>query len=243
MALTDNLVSYWKMDEASGNRADSHGANTLTDNNTVLAGTGIIGNGGDFESTNSEYLSILDVTQSGLDITGDLSISFWFNAESLVDSTSYAILQKWETVRSFLFRIDVTAGSVRNLLVAISASGTSVGQTTGTKDLSTVNTGTLYHLVCVYTAAAGTVTVYKNASSLGDITSQNTSIANSAAAFEIGGSGIGGNYFDGIIDEVGIWSRVLTSGEVTSLYNGGAGLAYPLTVGSTKHLLLLGIGT
>jgi hypothetical protein len=33
-------------------------------------------------------------------------------------------------------------------------------------------------------------------------------------------------YFDGIIDEVGFWRRVLTSQERTDLYNGGAGLAY-----------------
>jgi hypothetical protein len=34
-------------------------------------------------------------------------------------------------------------------------------------------------------------------------------------------------YADGQIDEVGIWSRALSSTEVTKLYNGGAGLQYP----------------
>ena len=33
-ALYTNLIAYWKLDEASGNRADSKGSNTLTDTNT-----------------------------------------------------------------------------------------------------------------------------------------------------------------------------------------------------------------
>ncbi len=40
MALLDNLVSYYKLDEASGNRADSQGGLTLTDNNTVTQAVG-----------------------------------------------------------------------------------------------------------------------------------------------------------------------------------------------------------
>ena len=32
---------------------------------------------------------------------------------------------------------------------------------------------------------------------------------------------------DGLIDEVGLWRRVLTPAERTTLYNCGAGLTYP----------------
>ncbi len=39
-------------------------------------------------------------------------------------------------------------------------------------------------------------------------------------------------YLNGALDEIGLWTRVLTSTEVTQLYNGGAGLAYPLVVPS-----------
>jgi hypothetical protein len=40
--------------------------------------------------------------------------------------------------------------------------------------------------------------------------------------------------FDGMIDEIGVWSRALTSGEVTQLYNSGAGLQYPFTSNNTS---------
>lgn len=35
-----------------------------------------------------------------------------------------------------------------------------------------------------------------------------------------------GNYFDGILDEVAIWKRVLTPEERTYLYNNGTGRTY-----------------
>jgi hypothetical protein len=35
--------------------------------------------------------------------------------------------------------------------------------------------------------------------------------------------------YDGLIDEIGIWDRVLTPAERTQLYNGGAGITYPFT--------------
>ena len=45
MALTDNLVSYWKLDESSGNAADSVGSNTLTNTGTATYAAGKINNG------------------------------------------------------------------------------------------------------------------------------------------------------------------------------------------------------
>lgn len=40
--LRDGLISWWDLTEASGNRADSHGSNTLTDNATVTSNPGVI---------------------------------------------------------------------------------------------------------------------------------------------------------------------------------------------------------
>ena len=60
MALTDNLVSYWKLDESSGNAADSVGSNTLTNTNTVTYSAGKINNGADFERDSAQYFSNLN---------------------------------------------------------------------------------------------------------------------------------------------------------------------------------------
>jgi len=75
-----------------------------------------------------------------------------------------------------------------------------------------------------------------------------TSIQDSAGNFTLGAIYSGGTpegFFDGMIDEVGVWSRLLTSDEVTTLYNAGAGLSYPFSSGTvaTHFLSLLGAGS
>src|SRR5713101_462503 len=57
---TGSLMSYYKLEEASGNRADSVGTNTLTSHNNVANAKGKIGSSGLFTATSSTYLSHAD---------------------------------------------------------------------------------------------------------------------------------------------------------------------------------------
>jgi hypothetical protein len=66
----------------------------------------------------------------------------------------------------------------------------------------------------------------------GSLSNTNTSSGGDGSKPTAQGTAIGrggtydGNYWNGAIDEVGIWSRALTSGEVMRLYNSGSGLSY-----------------
>ena len=81
MALTDNLISVWEMDEASGDAIDAHGSNDLTDTNTVAAAAGKINGARDFETGNSECFLLADNTDLSMgDI--DFSITAWVQLES-----------------------------------------------------------------------------------------------------------------------------------------------------------------
>src|SRR3990167_7395409 len=86
---TTGLISWWSLDEASGQRNDSHGSNHLTDNNTVLSAAGKVGNAADFEKSNSEFLSIADNPNLS---TGDIdfTIAIWVKPET----ASFPILGK-----------------------------------------------------------------------------------------------------------------------------------------------------
>lgn len=58
-----NLVSWWELDENSGTRADKHGSNTLTDNNTVTAADGKV----DYEAATTDVLwKWIDQSATGL---------------------------------------------------------------------------------------------------------------------------------------------------------------------------------
>ena len=92
MALYDNLIAYYPLDESSGNRSDLSGnGKTLTDNNTVGNATAKFGAySAHFIAANSEYLSRND---SAFNFAGDFTIAFWVK---LADkSGNYRIVSKW----------------------------------------------------------------------------------------------------------------------------------------------------
>src|SRR6478735_707277 len=89
---TTGLVSYWKLDESSGVAYDAVGGNHLT-NNSVTYGDGKIGNGAVLNGS-SGYLSITNASQTGLNITQDMTISCWYKPTDLI-STGRIILSKF----------------------------------------------------------------------------------------------------------------------------------------------------
>lgn len=234
-ALTDSLEAYWTLDEASGTRVDSTAnGNDLTDNNTVTSAAGIINNGADFERNNTEKLTITDASQTGLDLTSDFTVMNWFKLESTNGEPSF--FSKWNATgnqRSFIIGFT----NQTNVQMGASANGSTQLFKNGT--VSSVSLGTLYQFFLSYDASAGTadVYIYTTSGTLHDsvtITGLPTSILNSSADFNLGTIQTGassGQYYDGIQDEVGVWSRILTSDERTELNNSGAGLAYPFSAG------------
>lgn len=218
--LETNLVSYWSLDESSGTRVDAHSTNDLTDNNTVLAGTGKISNGADFERDNSESLTITDGSQSGLDIVGNMSISFWWKPES--NNVFQWLISKYllsGNQRGYGVYFDGT----NSLNFASSSDGTS----TNTVDLGKTfipSNGTWYYIAISY-STTGVVETFVNGVSLGINSGYKTSIFNSSSEFAIGRGNLD-SWTDGIIDEVAVYSRALHYGDVLDLYDDGNGTPY-----------------
>jgi hypothetical protein len=104
-----------------------------------------------------------------------------------------------------------------------------------------MTTATWYHVVGTFDGGTGNLKIYINGTLENTEPSALTGVFNSTAQFQIGhiqefGGGAGG-YFDGIIDEFGVWSRALSGAEVTELYNSGSGLAYPFASTNTGAFL------
>ncbi len=220
--LTTNLISYWNLQETSGTRVDAHGSNDLTDNNTVLSGTGIIGNGADFEATNTEYLSITDAAQSGLDITGSFSVSFWAKVEAI--SADQTIFLKWTnpSQRGYGVTFSHSGGGISAVNIGISSDGSAVD--TATVATSDISVGSFAHVVVTYTSGTGLCNVFINGKLIGQDTNTNTSIFNNTAPFII--SANDSTAFDGVLDEFAIYNTVLDYGNVLDIYNAGLGITY-----------------
>ena len=216
-SLTDDLVSYWNFDETSGSTAnDSHGSNDLSNNNATINQTGIIDKAYYLNGENS-FLNKTAFSELGLE--NDFSISFWFKAD---DTSNKRILTTnivdGNNRVSISLESDIIRGGVYN------------GSSFNSKSTSFTDIVNWNHIVLFWTASTDTVTVYLNNEI---ITGTEQPLTYNVSGFEIGRRrGPGGSsqdFFDGLIDEFGIWSRALTSTEVSELYNGGNGLAYPFS--------------
>ncbi len=232
MALNTNLISYYKLDESSGNAADSVASNTLTNTGTATYVSGKINNG--VSETATKYLS----NTSNYGITGgDITIAGWVQMGAYVSGSN-----------AFFGQSD--SGTFTSYYIERSASNTvlfyrekgGVGSE-GYSVTYTFSAATWYHLAITY--SSNTITAYINGSSVG------TGSASGSGSSSITDTGLtlNGRYYTGgtpinltteLVDEVGIWSRALTGAEITQLYNAGAGMSYPFP-SSSNSLTLLGV--
>lgn len=231
MSLLDGLISYWRLDEASGTRYDAHGSNDLTDENTVGSGTGILGSAASLTAASSEGLSISTAALNPG--TSDFSVSLWLWAASLPGANRAAV-SKGCTDN------DATNSKGFSILTMKSAGGIFAGIGDGSaarvfyQTNVAIPTAEWFH-VAVTADRDDKLRVFVNASELGNVTisAQQGSI-NPSAAFAIGrysrNSGSPSHYYDGAIDEIGVWHRLLTPAEITEMYNAGNGLAYPFGI-------------
>jgi len=222
MALTTDLVSYYKCDDnlATTNVIDAVGTNaaTATVNTLTLSETGLINTGLDLGGTdNIETFKIP---------TGDFSISFWINSTSFVNNAR--LLGSKQDSANYGFRIYVTSAGVMNVNVY---DGTTSSAIVGSTALS-IDEG-FQHVVLTSDGSNGDTVLYLDNSSVGsDSTGAGYVQPTDTTVLKIGSS-LSSDKFDGVFDEIGIFDKVLTSTEVSELYNSGDGLAYPFTTDVT----------
>lgn len=170
----------------------------------------------DLERDSSQYLSISDGSQTGLDVTGDLTIESWVKVETAPSSQIYAIASKYDSPgnqRSYVLYYRDVSGTKR-LYFAASSNGQGGGAVERYVDTS-LGTGTWHHVAVVYTASGGTADFYVDGTQVGSQqTGYNTSIHSGSAMVEIGSTEVD-HYFDGILDDVRIWNIARTNQEIS----------------------------
>jgi len=225
--ITDfSPISHWTCDETSGVREDSTITNDLTSNNSVASVTGLKNNACDFEFSSSQFLSISDASQSGLDITGDHTYSFWIKVESLPSDANYKLITKWGSSNGAYMLSYRNASGVPKLRLDLYEDGSNNVPVDWTY---TFTTGSWYHVVVtVDVGVTDTVsTLYVNGSSQGQGTHSGiNSIYSGSGAFNIGAYGGIDGFNDGVLDEITLSNTVWTSDNVTSVYNSGSPLDY-----------------
>lgn len=225
--ILTGLVSYWKLDESSGNAADSSGNGfTLTKQGTTTYSSALINNGGNLGSSDANANGFSRADGMSVDLSGASSVSLWL--KFLGAPTVSSRIMTWGSVTgtSRYFQLNYTNATTS--LQVNAASNTS----SGTVNL---NDGSFHHIA--YTCSgSGSVSLYHNGSAIAS-TTRGTDTA--SAQFAIGNISSFLVGLPAIFDEMGTWSKELTSGEVNQLYSGGAGLSYPFNISAYGGAQLL----
>lgn len=214
--LWNNLLVYWTGDNTPN---DAKGTKNLTLINGATYGTGKINNGFSFDGVN-DYASYT----GSIGITSDFSLSLWVKPSVLSGTKPCLQSLNFRTLASG--SLDLYFNGTNVLYQMCSSSGTFFNQQS-TTSLSASN---WYHIVISYDNTAKKADMYINGSL--DSSSQTTTFNSCSGADLNNGIDIGvrqtSNFYTGIQDEIAIFDSVLTSTQVTELYNSGSGKQYPL---------------
>lgn len=215
--LPTNLVRYYSLDTAdlsSGNPVDLTGTSNATTVGSPTTGTtGLISAGECFTFNGTD-----SAIQTDYDLGTVWSISLWAYLPTSVGSgqAMIGVRESNGNNREFQFGHYVNPGRI------IWQWYTSSNGNAGAIDVTTTDDAT-HHFVL--TRNGNNVELYIDGSSVGtngtankNETTQTLFIAKLGAASQ--------QYYPERIDEIGIWTRVLTTDEVTDLYNSGSGLPY-----------------
>lgn len=234
MGNTANLVSYWLLDTNSFTTPDGWGSNTLTKNSTVNSVAGVFGNASSYgPSDNNSYWKITDAAQSGLDITGDITMGAWVYTQTY--NNDHVVMGKIR--EAYTYRMVTTTGTLIGRYNATAASAST----------SAVTLSTWVHTAVVLDTVADTVKYYFDGVLDTTITSFTAIPTNTANDFTIGAGDA--DYYNmgieataGLMDEPFIFARTLTGAEILDIKQNGMA-AFATTSATTKfcRMMLLGV--
>jgi len=221
MALTDNIIGYWKM-EGDSTDATGNGNNGTDTTITYSTGNGKIGQGAGFNGTSSK-ISL----GTGLSVAGSaFTIAGWVYVTADLGTFQNVFSKRAAGGTQYQMHIDPSGYM-----------GFFNGSSTYESSASAVATGQWVHIALTLSAASsGQLIHYVNGSAVITTNSVNLGSGSATTAVYMGNRYDGNEGFASNIDEFGIWSRALSGAEITSLYNSGAGFQYPFLTPTTNYL-------
>lgn len=216
-SLLTNLSHYYSCDS---NFNDLVGSNNVTVNG-MTSTTGLIGNAYSYDGVNDFGNPASNYPAN----TVSMNVWFKFDYATLPDG-GYAFIGSREdgsVNHNFVWYYD--KGGFNCILLQIRDGGVNPGFIFGSQSVTDSN----WHMATV-TKTPTSAKIYLDGNINGHYTFSSTSYT--SLDFDIGrlarpDGSTPSQYFDGALDEIGIWSKELTSTEITELYNNGFGRFYP----------------
>ncbi|MHC4572163.1 MAG: LamG-like jellyroll fold domain-containing protein, partial [Planctomycetota bacterium] len=229
--LTGSLVAHWKMNDNATNTTvvDSSGKGndgTATRNTSELSTVGKIDGALTFNGID-DFVNIPD--DPSLDMTTKLTVALWMKQPVL--ATDKALTAKWDyqTQGCWAFQTDNVNPDELMVFIATSLNDNGSGSNGKTTNAN-MAAGNWYHVAFVYdgdgAVNADRLKIYvngeeKTVSFAGTVPSY---LQDSSASVKIGEfGGTLHRYFNGYLDDLRVFNKVLSANEVAALYNKGDG--------------------
>lgn len=163
----------------------------------------------------SQFAYITDPNQTGLDITGDITIAAWIKLSNVDDT--YNIAGKYSTGNGHVSYLFKYYGPDSQFIFQHSNNGSTEELNVVTQSISA---NTWYHVAVTWDASESRAKFYLNGSQIGtDQVGSQTSLFNSSADFAIGALYVSftpTQFFDGKIDEVQVFNVVRTGTQIAN---------------------------
>lgn len=222
LGLQTSLIAAWEMESTSW--LDSHGTNHLTGNGAPTvssASTPKVGNYALLQAASVQYLSVADNTNLNVAGNPNFSIAFWV---WLVSTAACGLVTKrvGGDLDYFIDWNNTAANRVAFSIFDVTITSTQLNANT----FGALSTGQWYFIACTGDFTNNVMKISIN-NGTQDSVAIGRSITGSAGDVRIGAVNAGAGVADARFDQVCFWKgRVLTLGEISSLYNSGAGLSY-----------------
>lgn len=232
MGLKQSLVAHWRLEEAAGaTRVDSVGANNLTDVGSVAQATGKLGNCVNIYSSDTKYLTAADTDCPNLSMGDiDFTIAAWVQIYATPATSFYAVSKGANGANSNEYILGF--GAAAQLYTFVVGNNTN-STTVNASDYGLPPTSTWAFIVAWHDSVLNTINICVNNGMVNSVARTGGSF-DSPSPFNIGGINNGSVLWNGLVDEVSVWRRVLTAAEITGLYNGGNGLPFSAWAGGSQ---------
>ena len=218
-SLNVDLNHYYKLNDTTDSILTDQ--QNLTNSGSVTFTPGLIGNNANTEVINTAK-SLTNTDSWGID-GGTMAFSVWVNVTSAPTSTEDSIIgtQNDSSDVSYIIQYDNTGGG---RLAFIRLRNGVAGDLITHSVILPIN-GPYQHIVASYDGAVSYLYLNGVLVSTG-ISSGNGSASITTRSKLFDSVQVPGNFFNGKIDEVGIWGRNITGAEVTQLFNSGVGITF-----------------
>jgi hypothetical protein len=212
--LDSGVLDWWR---AEANANDQVGTNNGQWVGTASYTNGQIGQAFSFSGAVSNYVSIPN--SATLQLTNAFTIEFWCKDTGLGSGAYGGLIAKRPSSGACNFGITLIGGSTMDtLMVYLLDPYYSGGNYQSLSCASFPHDGAFHHIAVTYNQNNSTqigVQAFVDGASVG-ITNFSGNLANTLnnAPVTLGASNYGGEWFHGLIDEISVYSRVLTSTEI-----------------------------